>query len=110
MASKQERPFRELGEAAVKEGFALIHFPMGFTLAPTKDGEVMTPEEFSVLPSEERDAKQAKLLEFQERLQKIVRQAQQLLKENRGKIKALNREMVQVLVNGLTDDLCAGYE
>ncbi|MFN0313754.1 MAG: Lon protease family protein, partial [Burkholderiales bacterium] len=110
MAAKQERPFRELGDEAAKEGFALIHSPMGFTLAPTKEGEVMTPEEFSVLPPEEKQAKQAKLLDFQERLQKIVRQAQQLLKENREKIKALNREMVQVLVNGLTGDLCAGYE
>jgi predicted ATP-dependent protease len=109
ISAQQERPFLELGEEVAKEDIALIHSPMGFTLAPAKDGEVMSAEEFAQLSPEKREATQARLLHFQEQLQKAVQRAQQLMKERRAKLKALNREMVEVLVNGLIDELRAAY-
>ena len=53
---RAEKAFRELAELASNQGIALLRLPTGFSLAPVKkDGEVVSPEEFAQLPSEERE-------------------------------------------------------
>lgn len=93
ISEQQEKIFLELGEEASKEGIALLHTPAGFSLAPAKEGEVISPEDFERLPEEERTRIASKMAELQDKLQKAIRRVQQLQKDKRARLKQLNREM-----------------
>ena len=58
---RAERGLLEVSAEAQQQGLLMIRTPVGFTFAPRKDGEVMSPPEFEALPQAER-----------ERLQKAV--------------------------------------
>jgi lon-related putative ATP-dependent protease len=109
VSERQQQAFVALGEDASKEGIALLHTPAGFSLAPTYRDEVMSPEHFAKLPPAERGRLEESMRALQDRLQKVIRQVQQLQKEKRARIKQLGREMCMVTVGALIDDLRAAY-
>ena len=47
--------FQELAEKATQQHIAMIQTPAGYTLAPMKDGEVITPQDFEAMPEDERE-------------------------------------------------------
>jgi hypothetical protein len=51
---RHEAAFRALGQEAQEKGVALIHTPTGFVLAPVRNEEVLTPEQFEKLPLAEQ--------------------------------------------------------
>ena len=104
-----EKMFQQLGDEAAKHDIGLLHTPAGFSLAPVRNGEVMSPEEFAQLPEEARRRIQLKMEELQVALQKAVRQVQQLQKERRNRIKQLNREMTLLAVGAQTEEIKSRY-
>ena len=66
---------------------------------------MISPEDYEKLPAAEREAIEAKMVELQEKLQKAIRQVQQLQKEKRAGIKQLNREMSMSAVGTLADEV-----
>ena len=109
ISEQQEKIFLELGEEASKEGIALLHTPAGFSLAPAKEGEVISPEDFERLPEEERTRIASKMAELQDKLQKAIRRVQQLQKDKRARLKQLNREMTMFAVGTLTEEFKGKY-
>ena len=109
ISERQESAFVALGEEASAEGIALLHTPAGFSLAPMRDGAVISPMDYEKLPAEERSRIESRIRELQEKLQKAVRHVQGLQKEKRDRIKALNREMTMYAVGHLTEDLKSHY-
>ncbi len=105
ISERQEKIFVELGEEAAQDNIALLHTPAGFSLAPTRDGEVISPEDYEKLPAGERQAIETKMVQLQDKLQKAIRQVQQLQKEKRARIKQLNREMTMLVVGALSEEL-----
>ena len=109
ISEQQEKIFVALGEEATKEGIALLHTPAGFSLAPAKEGEVISPEDFERLPEQERTRIASKMAELQDKLQKAIRRVQQLQKEKRARIKQLTREMTMFAVGTLTEEFKGKY-
>jgi lon-related putative ATP-dependent protease len=109
ISERQEKTFVALGEEATKEGIALLHTPAGFSLAPAKEGGVISPEDFERLPEQERTRIASKMAELQEKLQKAIRRVQQLQKEKRARIKQLTREMTMFAVGTLTEEFKGKY-
>jgi lon-related putative ATP-dependent protease len=105
ISERQDKIFVELGEEAAQDNIALLHTPAGFSLAPTRDGEVISPEDYEKLPAGERQAIETKMVQLQDKLQKAIRQVQQLQKEKRARIKQLNREMTMLVVGALSEEL-----
>ena len=105
VSERQHGAFQALDKDAATQGVALVQTPMGFTIAPTVAGEVMTPEQFGKLGDEQKGSIEAAMKGLQERLQKVVRQVQQLQKEKRTRIKDLGRDMCRATVASLVDDL-----
>ncbi|HEU0187385.1 MAG TPA: Lon-like protease helical domain-containing protein, partial [Gallionellaceae bacterium] len=68
------RVFEELGQEAGKQGIALIETPTGFSLAPFKGDEVMTPEEFEKLPEGEQQRLNQLIEIYNDKLRKIAHQ------------------------------------
>lgn len=109
VGERQEKFFVELGQEAARDGIALLHTPAGFSLAPTRNGEVIAPEEYNKLPEAERNRIETKMIELQDKLQKAIRQVQKLQREKRERIKQLGREMTRSAVGAAMEELKHRY-
>ncbi len=105
----QEKAFGELAETAGAQGIALLRTPTGFTLAPVKDGEVIAPDAFAALPEEERKRIASAIEALQGRLEALMRDVPRWRKEQRERIRELNREVAQYAVGSLVEELKQRY-
>ncbi|HEX9178758.1 MAG TPA: ATP-binding protein [Burkholderiales bacterium] len=103
-SERQEKAFGELGQEAAGHGIALLHTPSGFSFAPTRDGEVISPDDYAKLPEEERSRIVKVVAELEEKLQKLIRQVPRWRKERRERVRKLNREMTMLAVGHLIDE------
>ncbi|TAM52113.1 MAG: ATP-binding protein [Paraburkholderia sp.] len=97
-ASKEEKAFGDLGDDAMARHVALVRTPMGFSLAPMRDGATMSQEQYEDLPEQARAEMDAALKEFKERLEKLLHQVPAWQKERREQLRALNRETAMASV------------
>ena len=105
MSERQHEGIREVQEEANKHDIALVTTPTGFTFAPTRDGEVVEPDDYDKLPDEERERIEQKAEELQKKLQQAIQQVPRLRKELQQKVHALNEEMVQLTLGGPIHEL-----
>ncbi len=106
---REERVFAELNEEAETQGVAILRTPVGFTLAPRRDGEVLGPEAFQKLPDTERESIEASVRELNEKLKEVFRQIAVWQKESRERFRELNREVSDVTVGQLLHGLEEKY-
>jgi len=104
-----EAAFGAIQEKARERKIALIRTPMGLALAPVRDGEVLSPEEFRKLPEAEQKKTRDDITELEGQLQEVMRKAPVWEREHREKVRALNREMTEHVVGHLIDDIRKGY-
>jgi len=111
-AEVQERQNRELGalrQRAEREGLAMVGTPSGLIVAPIRDGEVISPEEFKALPEEERSVVEKKMSDLQEELQRLLLNVPAMQREARVRLQKLRREMAEVVVGPLVEELRQTY-
>ena len=107
---REEKAFNELYEEAQQQEIVLLRTPSGFTLAPAKKGEAITPEEFEKLPDEDKTRITQVLETLQEQLQKMIRQAPQWRRDKRNRVRALNREFSMIAVEHLINEVKEKYQ
>ena len=107
--TQEKEAFQALGEKASEQQIAMIQTPAGYTLAPLKDGEVITPQDFDALPEEDKTAKMKVIDELKEELKVIVRQLPAWKKESRKQFKELNKEFSQLAIDPVMDELKDKY-
>jgi lon-related putative ATP-dependent protease len=105
----QEKSLEKLQEKAKELGIALMRTPAGLILAPLKDGEALSPEEFQNLPEEERKAVEANIESLQGELKELLQQVPGLQREIQEQVKELDREVINFAVGGLVEELRAKY-
>ena len=93
LKERQENAIADLRQQAQDQDIDLIRTPAGFAFAPTRKGEVISPEEFERLPEAEREGIAATVARMQEKLRAVIRQVPQWRQETQDKIRALNREV-----------------
>ncbi len=101
VSERYEAAFRELGQAAAERDVGLLRTPMGYTLAPTRNGEVVTPEQFAELSRKEQQALEGVISELQAELQNVLNTLPLLKREAAHRIKALQKEITQFTVQQL---------
>ncbi|MBU1265444.1 MAG: AAA family ATPase [Gammaproteobacteria bacterium] len=106
---RQARAFVEVGEEAGKLGVTLLRTPNGFSFAPAKGDEVMSPEDYEKLPQEEKERFERDIGSLQEKLEKVIRQVHQWRRERLERVRKLNEEAVLFAVGHLIDDLRGNY-
>lgn len=102
---RQEQPFRELGDDAEKQQIVLLRTPGGFAFAPSRNQEVIPPDDYAKLPPEEKERIATAIAGLRERLEKILSQLPQLWKERSERVKQLNRETTLSVVQHVMDEL-----
>ena len=106
---RQAEEFDELQERAEGENVALVRTPSGIAVAPTRDGEVLAREQIHELPPEEQQAIEDKIESLQQDLQRILRQVPGWQRGMRERLSELNREMANLAVGALIDELRETY-
>jgi lon-related putative ATP-dependent protease len=106
---RHEKAFSALAEEAGSQNIALVRTPSGFSLAPTKGTEVMTPDEFGQLPEAEQARIRKTIEALQGKLEQIIRQMIDWRREWRQRLKQLNREMTLFAVGHVAADLKQRY-
>jgi lon-related putative ATP-dependent protease len=106
---RQTRAFGEVGDEAGKHGIVLLRTPNGFSFAPAKGGEVMSPEDYDKLTPEEKSSIDSEVNKLQEQLEKVIRQVHQWRRERIERVRKLNEEVVLFAVGHLIDALRSDY-
>lgn len=101
--------FEDMGHEALAQGVALLDTPTGFSLAPYKDEQILTPEEFDKLPEDER-ARFNQLIDlYNDKLRKISHQIPSWQREHQARIRAFNRETIAMAAGSLIEELRVQY-
>jgi lon-related putative ATP-dependent protease len=108
-SERHEKALSALSEEAASHNVTLLRTPTGFSLAPTKDGEVIAAEDYEKLPMEEKKRIDDAIVMLQQKLERIIRTAMQWRKERSERIGQLNREMTLMAVGHLIQDLKSRY-
>jgi lon-related putative ATP-dependent protease len=106
---KEMKAFKEISDKAEEKNIALLRTPGGYTLGPKKDGKVLSPSEFEKLDEKEQEEIKRVVDEIEDLLIETIHKVPELYKENRDRIKQLNREISEVVVNQSISALAAEY-
>jgi len=105
----QQQAFEDLQQRAREEDVRLVRTPAGLAVAPVRQGEVLSPDEIQQLSEEEQEELQKKVEDMQEELQEILRQVPGWQRDMREELDELNREMANLAIAGLVDELREKY-
>ena len=106
---KQGEAFSALRDKAAEKDIAILRTPLGFALAPAKNGKVVPPDEFSTWPEAKRREVQAVIEALEKDLEHIVRQIPQWEKQRRDEVRQLNRDTAKYAVDQLIEDTKAAF-
>ena len=106
---RQTHAFGEVGDEANKQGVVLLRTPNGFSFAPAKQDEVMSPDDYDKLPPEEKTRIEQAIAGLQEQLEKVIRQVHQWRRERIERVRKLKEEVVLFAVGQRIDDLRRDY-
>ena len=107
---RQQSAFDKLNEEAKSRGIAILRTPTGYTLAPLREDETISPEEFESLPQEEQEKIELAIRELRDKLRDTIRQIPTWQKEYRQKIKELEQEVSELTVDLLIKPLLEKYK
>ncbi|MEJ2435004.1 MAG: AAA family ATPase, partial [Pseudolabrys sp.] len=107
---KHGEAFSALREKAAEKDVVLLRTPMGFALAPAKNGQVVPPEEFRSWPEAKRREIQSVIEALEKDLEHIIHQVPQWERQRRDELRQLDRETAKYAVDQLIDDSKAGFE
>ena len=102
---RQEAAFKELADNAEQQQIVLLRTPSGFAFAPTRNQEVLAPDEYDKLPDDEKQRIAGAIAELQKQLEKILAHIPQWMKERGEQLKQLNGETTGAVVAQVMDEL-----
>lgn len=106
---RQSDVFSELGAAAQRRGLVLIRTPMGFALAPARNGEVVPPDQFNSWDETARREVQEAIGDLEKELERVVRQLPHWEKERRSQIRKLDRDTAANAVRQSIEEAKAAF-
>jgi lon-related putative ATP-dependent protease len=106
---RQEEAFNHIQQQAKEQSIALMRTPSGLILAPLQQGEVISPDKFQELPSEEREKFEKHIAKLQDRLQETLHQVRQWERESRQQVKELDHQVAMFATGHRIDELREKY-
>jgi predicted ATP-dependent protease len=106
---KQGEAFSALRDKAAEKSIVLLRTPLGFAMAPARNGQVVPPDEFNAWPEDKRREVQAVIEVLEKDLEHIIRQIPQWERQRRDEARQLNRDTAKFAVNQLIDEAEAAF-
>jgi predicted ATP-dependent protease len=107
---RRQTALSELGRRAAERGVALIQTPLGFALAPVRDGNPLDRDDFARLPESDQTRLKAVLDELDGELDKLLHEIPKWRRESREQERTLKRAVTSRAVDALIDELSKEYE
>jgi len=107
---RQTKAFEQVHKEASAKGIGPVRTPSGMVLAPIKNGEPVTPDDFNKLPQSEQDQIRADIDVFEQKFQAVTNQVPQWEREARDKMRELSKEIVGQAVMPLILELGKKYD
>jgi lon-related putative ATP-dependent protease len=105
----QEAAFAEVEKEAQARQIGVVPTPSGIAFVPLHEGEAINSEQFEKLPKDEQVQIRGKIEDLTARLQRVMRSTPKRAREMRQKMRQLEREVVNLAVTGLVDELLQKY-
>jgi len=102
--AKQGEAFSALRDKAAEKSIVILRTPVGFALAPARDGQVVPPDEFNTWPEAKRREVQDVIQTLETDLERIMHQIPQWQKAHREEIRKLNRDTAMFAVGQSIDE------
>ncbi len=96
---QQDQAFEALRKSAEAENIAIMRTPMGFALAPVKDGNVIQPEEFNALDEAEKKHVEGVIAGLQGELEEVLRKVPAIEKTRRDRIRDMNTKLASATIS-----------
>lgn len=106
---KEESTLNLLQEEAEKHEMAILKRRNGFSIVPTKNGEILTPKEIEGLSKDERNIREKRAEKISKKLNALLSTLPQLYKEKYQKEKDLEKEFCSRVVNASVKELKETY-
>lgn len=106
---REEKAFEELQQEAGRENITVVRTPTGFVLAPTRNNQILDPDDFEKLSDREREKIGSSINRLQGRLHDTLQLMPRYEQEGREKIRELNSEVAIFAVGHLIDALRKKY-
>jgi lon-related putative ATP-dependent protease len=107
---KHGEAFSALRDKAAEKDVVLLRTPLGFALAPAKNGQVVPPEEFNTWPETKRHQVHAIIEALEKDLEHIIHQIPQWERQRRDELRQLNRETAKYAVDQLIEETKATFK
>jgi predicted ATP-dependent protease len=108
-SQREEAALKALGDEAESQKIFLLRTPSGFTFVPTRDGEVIPPDDFNKLPDDEKQRIGTAISGLQDKLGKILEVLPRWRKERAEQLKQLNQDNTLLTVKHALDDIRARF-
>jgi lon-related putative ATP-dependent protease len=95
LRSKNEMALAAVSEKATARNVAILRTPMGFGMAPMRDGRVVPPAEFNAWTEEEQRTTRDAIGALEKELEQTLRSIPRLEKEQRDAVRKLDRETAE---------------
>jgi lon-related putative ATP-dependent protease len=96
--ARNEHGFTALRDKATAKGIAILRTPMGFAMAPMKDGQVVPPADFNTWPAERQQEVQASIEELEKDLEETLRALPRQERSLRDAVRNLDRETARIAI------------
>ena len=107
---KKEEYIRVLQKKAKGKSVSLLHMQAGLVVAPTKNGEVISPDTFDQLPEEEKKALMSDLNAMQEEIESVAQDLPNWEEKQRQEINSLKERYIKIAVKQPIDELRKKYK
>ncbi|MGC8782097.1 MAG: AAA family ATPase, partial [Anaerolineae bacterium] len=108
-AEQRDQRLRQLDATARQQGFALVNLPTGLGIAPARNGQPLTEEEFNRLTEAEKAALNERGMALQEVLERVMRQLRELEEAAQERLAHLDQEVVAHAIRPVFEKLAAEY-
>jgi lon-related putative ATP-dependent protease len=109
LQKREEAMAEKFDQRTREQGIALMHTPTGYSLIPIKDDKPMSPEEFDELPEERKEEIKRRVEGFRDELRRNLGQIPIWKRDMRVRYRALERDIVQVTLDQLLQDVLLKY-
>lgn len=107
---REEQLFSDLGREAQERKLTLMRTATGYTIAPMRDGKLITTKEFNALTEQEQAEMKASIDLINDKLKASVRTLNNWQEESVARVKELNRSFIQQAVEPAIDYLKSRYQ
>jgi lon-related putative ATP-dependent protease len=105
-----DRIFEDVQKEATEKSIAIIRTPGGIALAPIREGQIVSPEDFAKWPEEEQEQTRAVIEDIQEKLHAAMAELPAFERKVREDLRELSQTITISAVGHIIEDLRRRYD